>query len=104
MEPTLTKEEAITLSKKALKDIGHWEKFNIENGRFFEKDTPYDYNHWIISFKFQEQDPFNGKEVPTLIVNDEEKTVTFVSWSRTDFLLSYNAEKDKYYHPTLSRE
>ncbi|XRE43155.1 hypothetical protein ACIVBQ_001359 [Tenacibaculum discolor] len=103
MESNLTKEQAIKLAKRALKDIGHWENFKIEDGSYWVKDPPYDYNFWQINFKFHENDPFNGKEVPTLIVNDEEGVVTFVSWSRTDFLLSYDTENDKYYHPTLSR-
>lgn len=103
-EAYLTKEEAIALAKKALKDIGHWEDFKIENGRFFNQDPPYDYNHWLISFNFTERDWFKGEITPTIIINDEEQLVTFVSWYKSSFLLDYNKINDKYSHPTLSRE
>jgi len=100
----MTKEEAIALAKKALKDIGHWESFKIENGRFGEPTPPYDYNFWLISFNFTEDDYNQGLITPMIIVNDEEQLVTFVSWKKSSFLLDYNEEEDKYTHPTLSRE
>ena len=102
METNLTKELAIALGKKALKDIGHWENFRVENGRVFEKDPPYVYTHWLVSFNFDGNDW--SDIAPRIIINDEEGIVTFVSWSRASFLLQYDKEKDKYYHPTLSRE
>lgn len=104
METNLTKEQAIALAKKALKDIGHWENFKIENGRVFEKDPPYDYKHWLIWFNFTEEDWNNGEITPTLTINDGTKEVINVSWKKSVFVLSYDKESDKYHHPTLSRE
>jgi hypothetical protein len=97
-----TKEQAIKLAKKALKDIGHWEDFKIENANFWDKDPPYDYNHWLVSFNFEGNDW--SDIAPMLVINDEKGIVTFVSWKKSEFLLSYDKEKDKYFHPTLSRE
>ena len=99
----MTEVDAISLAKKALKDIGHWEDFKIEKARIFEKDPPYDYRNWLVSFHFTEQDWFNGEIAPMVIVNDEEEIVTFVSWKMSKFLLRYDKEKDKYWHKTLSR-
>ena len=104
MESNLTKQQALNLAKKALKDIGHWENFKLEKANLWENDPPYDYKHWLISFNFTENDWNNGEVTPMVIVNDEDKVVTFVSWKKSEFLLSYNKEKDKYFHPTLSRE
>jgi hypothetical protein len=102
--PKMNAKEAIALAKKALKDIGHWDNFDVERGRFFSNDRTYDYNHWLISFSYTEDNPLNEDDaLPMLIVNDEEKIVTFVSWKTSEFMLSYDKEKDKYYHPTLSR-
>lgn len=97
-----TKEQAINLAKKALKDIGHWENFKIEKANFWEKDPPYDYKHWLVSFNFEGDDW--SDVAPMLIVNDEKGIVTFVSWKKSEFLLSYDKGKDKYFHPKLSRE
>ena len=104
MNTNLTEDQAIALAKKALKDIGHWENFKIEKGRVFENDPPYDYKHWLISFNFTENDWNDGEVTPMVIVNDEDKIVTFVSWQRSEFLLSYDKQKDHYYHSTLSRK
>lgn len=104
MNSNLTKEQAIDLAKKALKDIGHWENFKLEKAILWEEDPPYDYKHWLVSFNFTEDDWNNGEVPPRLIVNDEKKIVTFVSWKKSSFLLSYDKEKNKYSHPTLSRE
>lgn len=99
----MSKEEAIGLAKKALKDIGHWEDFRVENGRFLLADNFYDYNWWLVSFNFTENDWNNGEVPPIVIVNDKDKLVTFVSWKTSSFLLSYDKTKDKYFHSTLSR-
>jgi hypothetical protein len=104
METNLTVEKAINLAKKALKDIGHWENFKIEAARVFEKDPPYDFRNWLISFNFTKDDWNNGEVTPMLIINDELEVVVNVSWKKSVFPLSYNKEKDKYFHPTLSRE
>ncbi|PKH50003.1 hypothetical protein CXF68_04475 [Tenacibaculum sp. Bg11-29] len=102
-EVYLTEEEAVALARKALKDIGHWEEFKIEKGRVFEKTPPYDYNHWLVSFNFTKDDWRNGEVTPMVVVNDEDQLVTFVSWKKSNFLLSYNESKDEYYHSELSR-
>lgn len=102
-EAKMQKTEAIALAKKALQDIGHWENFKIERARFFYRDPPYDYKHWLVSFNFTEKDWYQGEVTPIVIVNDEEGIVTFVSWKKSEFLLQYNKGKDKYFHPTLSR-
>jgi hypothetical protein len=106
MESNLIKEEAIELAKKALLDIGHWEKFKIKDARYSEKGMlSKDHGSWLISFKFHENDPHNGKEVPLITINDDERVVSFVSWGPSShFLLSYDKQNDKYYHPKLSRE
>jgi|GEM_PF-6209724 len=104
MDSNLTKQQAIDLAKKALKDIGHWENFKIEEGRVFEKDPPYDFRHWLINFNFTKNDWNNGEVTPILIVNDELQQVVNVSWKKSVFPLSYDKEKNKYSHPTLSRE
>lgn len=98
----LTKQQAIDLAKKALQDIGHWE-FKLEKAHLWEEDPPYDYSHWLVSFNFKENDWNNGEVTPMIIVNDEEKVVTFVSRKKSACLLTYDKEKEKYYHPTLSR-
>lgn len=100
----LTKEQSLFLAKKALKDIGHWENFKIEKANLWEKDPPYDYRHWLVSFGFTENDSNDGEVTPMIIVNDEEQIVTFVSWKKSEFLLSYDKKSDKYFHPRLSRE
>lgn len=104
MERNLSKEQAISLAKKALKDIGHWENFKIENANYIERRTPNGYYFWLVSFNFTENDWNDGKVTPIITVNDEEQLVTFISWKKGHFLLTYDADNDKYFHPTLSRE
>jgi hypothetical protein len=104
MDTNLTKEQAIALAKKALKDIGHWENFKIEGTRILKKSPPYDFNYWLVWFNFTEKDYDNGVITPTLTINDEAKKVISVSWKKSVFVLLYDKEKDKYNHPTLSRE
>ncbi len=96
-------EEAIELAKKALEDIGHWEPFKLQSGRFFKKSKYDSYDHWLVSFNFTEKDWHNGEVTPMVTINDEELKVTFVSWKKSEFLLSYDEKEDKYYHPKLSR-
>lgn len=99
----MKKEDAINLAQKALKDIGHWESFKIEKAFHYKRDSLYDYNHWVVSFNFTKDDWYQGEVTPVIIVNDEEDIVTFISWKKSSFLLQYDKEKDKYFHPTLSR-
>lgn len=104
MNPNLKLEEAIELAKKALKDIGHWEPFKLERARFLKKNEYETYDSWLVSFNFTEKDWHNGEITPVLTINDEELKVIFVSWKKSEFLLSYNEKEDKYFHPKLSRE
>ncbi len=104
MNTKIDKDKAIKLAEKALKDIGHWGKFQLKTANFIERKSMYGYNYWQVNFNFTENDWNNGEITPTVIVNDEEQIVAFVSWKKSEFLLSYDKEKDKYFHPTLSRE
>jgi len=104
MGSKLLKTEAIELAKKALVDIGHWEDFKIENARFFNDNDPlYNFDHWIVSFNFTEDDWNKGEVTPVLIVNDITAQVVNVSWKKSVFPLRYDKENDKYHHPQLSR-
>lgn len=104
METKMNKNIAINLAEKALKDIGHWENFQLKTANFIERKSMYGYNFWQVNFNFTENDWNNGEVTPTVIVNDEKQVVTFVSWKKSEFLLSYNEEENKYFHTTLSRE
>ena len=100
----MKKEDVLFLAKKALVDIGHWEDFKIKNGRFFSDNDPlYNFNHWIVWFNFTKDDWNNGEVTPTLIIDDVEKLVVNVSWKKSVFPLTYDKQKDKYYHHALSR-
>jgi hypothetical protein len=102
MEANLTKEQAISLGKKTLLDLGHWEKFDTQKATFISKeiDNYYDANHWIVSFNFK-----NGDDAfPMITIMDETSIVHSISWKTSHFILSYDREKNKYFHPRLSRE
>lgn len=102
MESKLTKEESIALGKKALIDLGHWEKFDTQNAVFISTaiDNYYDGNYWLVSFKFE-----NGDDAfPRITILDETSLIYSISWKTSHFILSYNKELDKYYHPKLSRD
>jgi len=88
MESFLTKHEAIELGKKALKDIGHWEDFKIENARFF--NAFYKFDHWMVWFNFTDDDWNKGEVTPLLIINDEIAEVVNVSWKKSVFPLFYD--------------
>jgi hypothetical protein len=105
MESLLSKHQAIELGKKALKDIGHWEDFKIENARFLNDNDPFhNFDHWMVWFNFTDNDWNNGEVTPMLIINDEIAEVVNASWKKSVFPLFYDKENDKYYHRTLSRE
>ncbi|MGB3591536.1 MAG: hypothetical protein WBA16_07605 [Nonlabens sp.] len=100
----MRKEQAITEAKKALKDIGHWEKFTNISAHYKENSSLFDYPHWFVRFQHTDDDYKKGVVSPLMIVNDLDVLVTFCSWERSEFFLSYDETKMKYYHPTLSRE
>ena len=103
MEPKINKKNAIKLAKKSLEDIGHWEDFKLITANFIERKSLYGFNYWQISFNFSENDWNEGEITPIIIINDDDQIVTFVSWKKSEFLLLYDKQNDKYYHPTLSR-
>ena len=100
----MEREQAITEAKKALKDIGHWENFTNIDALYKEESSLFDSPHWFVRFQLTVDDYKKGIVSPLVIVNEVEERVTFCSWERSEFFLSYDELATKYYHPRLSRE
>ncbi len=100
----MTEENVIEEARKALKDIGHWENFQYERAKLFDKGYYENDPHWMVYFEHTEDDYKKGIVSPYIKIDDLSGRVKQISWSRSHFFLNYDENKEKYHHPRLSRE